>query len=87
MPQLSIFLNIPGGGADVWDEEVTIENRLKGIIAINRKGTSDLEALAFAVGRTVWVGEKPQSANVEHSIGTDGPSILAQRRQASPRLP
>ncbi len=80
MPQLRVILRTPRGGAEVWDEEVTVENRQNGIIAISRE--RNMEALVLAADRAVWISETPQSESAEYSIvGTDGPNtVLAQLR-------
>ena len=86
MPQLRIITSTSRGGAEVWDEEVTVEHRPDGIIAISRQGSLDLQALVLAVGGVLWICETPQSASAEYLIrSTDGRSILAQWRQAGQR--
>jgi hypothetical protein len=81
MPQLRIIASTSRGGAEVWDEEVMIEGRANGIVSIDRGCQSDLVALA--VGRAVWVSEKPQVTGAEYLIiGKDGTNtLLAQLKQ------
>jgi hypothetical protein len=80
MPQLRTIVNKPCGGAQVWDEEVTVEDRRDDVVAISLQSGSDLAALALAVGRQVWVSENRQNNSTTYLIvGKDGPNtFLAQ---------